>query len=314
MRTEVRFRAFATIALLVTCAVAPLRAQDLARDLPWRRPDPALSSTELLDAGLERLAAGWGWEAARMFRELAHREPERAIAHLGLALSLRSNNNRAARLVWQANKFVGKAPAPEAAIVAAYREYFGVDRQPELVDAAFAAEPWARAGELVAALARINDPRAAALAKHEQMRQMAWRSVLGHCDVGDAASPESARDFVMAANSYLQRTGAMPFLVPSYRSALCFHGSDAALLISERLPRHPQLSKVPVIDERRAARCIGTIPAAEVPGFGPQPGVGLEWQPRLAPAFDLPRGLNGRGKLADYAGKPVLVVFFLGFG
>ncbi len=38
------------------------------------------------------------------------------------------------------------------------------------------------------------------------------------------------------------------------------------------------------------------------------------WQPRMAPGFDLLRGLGGRRDFELYRGKPVLVVFFLGFG
>lgn len=308
MRTEVRFRAVATVVLLVTCAVAPLRAQDLARDLPWRRPDPALSSTELLDAGLERLAAGWGWEAARMFRELAHREPERAIAHLALALSLRSNNNRAARLVWQANKFVGKAPAPEAAIVAAYREYFGVDRQPELVDAGFQKEPVERAETLIARLREIDGSLAARLAGFEQARTLGPKTRAG-CDGDSSPSLATFEAFYSAANGYMRRMAAMPFLVPGYSESVGGLGSarlDLNTRVAPRLPRHPQLHFPRLwLPDGHLSKLTALMGGSEA---------GLEWQPRQAPAFDLPRGLNGRGKLADYAGKPVLVVFFLGFG
>jgi hypothetical protein len=38
------------------------------------------------------------------------------------------------------------------------------------------------------------------------------------------------------------------------------------------------------------------------------------WQPAIAPGFDLERGLGGRREFELYKGKPVLVVFFLGFG
>ncbi len=38
------------------------------------------------------------------------------------------------------------------------------------------------------------------------------------------------------------------------------------------------------------------------------------WQPRNAPGFDLVRGLGGRRDFELYKGKPLLVVFFLGFG
>ena len=40
----------------------------------------------------------------------------------------------------------------------------------------------------------------------------------------------------------------------------------------------------------------------------------MQWQPQLAKGFDLPRGLGGRSTYADYQGRPLLIVFFLGFG
>ncbi|MGK0155638.1 MAG: peroxiredoxin, partial [Neolewinella sp.] len=37
-------------------------------------------------------------------------------------------------------------------------------------------------------------------------------------------------------------------------------------------------------------------------------------RPRTAKPFELPRGAGGTAELSDYTGKPVLVIFFLGFG
>jgi peroxiredoxin len=40
----------------------------------------------------------------------------------------------------------------------------------------------------------------------------------------------------------------------------------------------------------------------------------LRWSPPPAPGFRLPDGFEGEVSLADYEGRPVLVIFFLGFG
>ena len=40
----------------------------------------------------------------------------------------------------------------------------------------------------------------------------------------------------------------------------------------------------------------------------------FRWSPIEAPAWELPDGLGNEVALADYSGKPVLVIFFLGFG
>jgi peroxiredoxin len=162
---------------------------------------------------------------------------------------------------------------------------------------------------------------------------------------GDLLDPAAAVGALRQANAYAERQAAMPFFVPGYRallaraaqhpamaSALAAAAPNAApadrlALALSRLPRHPHFGGEPDGEPAdalaaRAAAAVATLAARRQPGAAggahPEPGGAGEgpllWQPRRAPGFDLPRGLGGRDSLAAHAGRPVLVVFFLGFG
>jgi len=285
MPAQFRKPALATLALLVGAGFA--LGQDPTRDLPWRRAADRPAAAACIDAGLSRMAAGWNWEAARMFRELVLHDDKRPLGHLGLALALRSQPNRAARLCWEAIERLPAAPRDERQIVEAYQRYFAVTQQPEFKDSRYEREPGReRSAALIEELGRIGGDIAARLAALERARSR--------------APAIAAQGLLRSHNSYLRSTGSMPFLIPGYRELLGRHSAADKDQLLARLPRHPQLGKA----ER---------PLAEpLPGFA---GKSLaQWQPQQTPGFDLQRGLGGRGKYADYAGKPLLVVFFLGFG
>ncbi|MCA8978290.1 MAG: hypothetical protein KDC98_26415 [Planctomycetes bacterium] len=269
--------------------LASVGAQDFARDLPPYRVVPRPAPTACVEQGLARLAAGWDWEAARMFRELVQHEPGRPFGHLGLALAMRSAPNSAARLCWQAIARVEAGTPEERRIVAAYRDYFGIAEQPEIVDPRFRDPPGReRTTALLAALEGVDGELAPRLLAIERARASA--AVV-------AAEP---RRVLQLHNAYLQQTGALPCLVPGYRQLLEQAGMVDGERLLDRLPRHPRLG---VGD----GRCAGPLPGLVGTGTA-------SWQPRMAPGFDLPRGLGGRGRYADHAGRPLLVVFFLGFG
>ncbi|MCA8948593.1 MAG: hypothetical protein KDE27_03780, partial [Planctomycetes bacterium] len=94
-------------ALAAVTLAAAAAGQDPAIDLPFRRAGSPAPAAECLERGLDRLAAGWNWEAARAFRGLLagpadDAPPLRSLGRLGLALAFRAVPNRAARLCWQA--------------------------------------------------------------------------------------------------------------------------------------------------------------------------------------------------------------------
>lgn len=286
-------RSAALAAALLLAGAAFATAQDPTRDLPWSRVLQPVRDAALAEyyfgRGLERLAGGWSWEAARMFREVVDYDEDKPLGHLGLALAFRDVPNRAARLCWEAVRRRDNGTELEQMIVTAYQDYFGVTRQPELVDERFTKQPGPeRARALIAELERIDEPgglQERFLAVERQ--RLEPRELDG--DLGE---------IMRRHNAYLSMTGAMPFQVPGYRDLLS--RLDGASEQVARLPRHPDL-------EGPAA------PVAPLPSgsklLGPD-----AWEPHLARPFELPRGLGGRVRSADYAGKPVLVVFFLGFG
>jgi peroxiredoxin len=64
-------------------------------------------------------------------------------------------------------------------------------------------------------------------------------------------------------------------------------------------------------DDWRLARPLppDVLPRPDLDALGP-----FGWQPSPAPAWSLPSADGGRVSLADYRGRPVLVVFYLGYG
>ena len=227
-----------------------------------------------------------------MFREVITRQPDHAIGYLGLALALRSAPNRAARLCWRAIERHEHATAAERRVIDAYQRYFAVTKQPEIVDPRFSEQPGSqRHRELLAELAQQEGAPAGSLLAYERGRAAA------------AGSIKPSADLLRAHNAYLQRTRAMPFAVPGYRHLVeggvqAPGDCDRAL---ERLPRHPRLGD--------GSRLVAALDSASA-----SPAAPLSWQPPQAKAFDLPHASGGRRSMADYQGKPLLVVFFLGFG
>ncbi|MCR9245267.1 MAG: hypothetical protein NXI31_09560 [bacterium] len=279
--------------------LATLRGQDPARDLPWRRPGEELTAAQCFETGTAWLRAGWSWEAARYFRELTHRDADQPMGHLGLALAFRAVPNRAARLMWEASKRAANGSAAERAVLGAYQRYFGVTRQPELVDPAFRSPPAvARAQQLITDLQLLDGSTAEQLLANERAR---------------LAAPPRRGDPGLDAlrlrqlHGYLATWRAMPFVAPGYAQVYADATQRDAGARPQRIPRHPDLRHDRAIPAGPMQLLVPATDAANGRAV-------LEWQPPLAPGFDLPRGLGGRGKFAGYAGKPVLVVFFLGFG
>ncbi|MHC5063714.1 MAG: peroxiredoxin family protein [Planctomycetota bacterium] len=139
-----------------------------------------------------------------------------------------------------------------------------------------------------------------------------------------------ARHFAYAAirshNRYLSYEKVMPFLVPGYRQDLqrlieltaVREGEETSYPVPtgflDRLPRHPHFEsesqdRVPVAGEILLQTKAAEISRPDLIELGP-----AIWEPPAAPGFDLVRGLGGSRSYEDYRGKPLLVVFFLGFG
>lgn len=280
-------------------------AQDPARDLPHQRV-PGLTKAKALQLGLERLQAGWDWEAARMFRELLVRDERMPLPHLLLALAMRDVPNRAARHCWDAMQRQGNAAPGIADVLRAYQEYFGVTDQPELTDARFQKQPLAsRRAALVRSLRMLDGGPASSLSQSLVAIELAEER-------GTGAKQQEVGLLMTGYNSYLSGTGAMPFQVPGYETALK-RRFDKALVAAmsdlthtsplQMMPRHPQYPAT--------KRVVAHLPGWPVRATDK---TGLPWQPRKAAGFKLPRGLGGSVDFANYKGKPVLVVFFLGFG
>ncbi|MCA8948503.1 MAG: hypothetical protein KDE27_03320, partial [Planctomycetes bacterium] len=151
----------------------------------------------------------------------------------------------------------------------------------------------ARADELLAALEGLAPGNA--FARRFAAVERALRA--GRQPAGDPGATLALH------NAWLAERGAMPFLVPGYAALLerALADSPDRELALARLPRHPLLGQE-------------AVPVAAFPGLEPELAAALYWQPPRAAGFDLPRALGGRCRLADRAGKPLLVVFFLGFG
>jgi len=299
-------------------ALSPgVSAQDPSRDLPAERV-PGVTAEQALELGLARLRAGWHWEAARMFRELMVRDETKPMAHLLMALAMRDEPNRAARYCFDALARREHAAASERRLLEAYQAYFGVTDQPDLNDARFLQPPGrANADALVIALAALEgDSAVGGIAKELGLLERAEReqvrvpaSLVSTASDPDAANP-NAVELLLQHSAYANHFGAMPFMAPGYSELWNrANGSSSNWLCQDRIPTHPH----------HKFRRIG----GQLPGFTFQKPSSIalhgwkaidSWQPRKAIEFALPRGVGGTAKLADYSGKPVLVIFFLGFG
>jgi peroxiredoxin len=85
--------------------------------------------------------------------------------------------------------------------------------------------------------------------------------------------------------------------------------ADIDLPVFERLAPLAAARGLPA-DWRPAYELPADIPERpDLDSLGP-----LRWTPATAPGWSCPDGLGGEVALADYRGRPVLVIFFLGFG
>ncbi len=300
--------------VLAGLALAPdADAQDPSRDLPAKRV-PGVTAEKALELGLARLRAGWHWEAARMFRELMVVDETKPLPHLLMALAMRDVPNRAARHCFDALARREAACPSEQLLLDAYQAYFAVTNQPELNDSRFQKVPGRDRAEalvkaLANALAKIN---ALGKIKGEQAtaslagQLAAIESLQTQALNGDTVAHAGAswqRLLLSHHNTFVQTFDEMPFMVPGYhRVASKGSGPSPQLRVLARIPRHPHHS---------VTHRIGGV----LPGFSyPADSTRTAWQPRKATGFELPRGMGGKAKLSDYSDKPVLVVFFLGFG
>tara|TARA_R110002094_G_scaffold10233_10_gene19973 strand:+ start:1047 stop:2342 length:1296 start_codon:yes stop_codon:yes gene_type:complete len=312
-------RLLAASSVLLATAIGTLadgtRAQDPSRDLPAARV-PGVTAEQAMSLGLARLRTGWNWEGARMFRELQVLDADKPMPHLLLALAFRDVPNRAARLCFDAVARRAQASSVEQPLLAAYQLYFGVTGQPELNDARFQAMPdRLRHQALLRTLRQLSIDEAAGKLASELL-------AVEHAHAAAAASntlawnKEKGALVLEAHHSYLSQHRLMPFMIPGYAQlfessrALSFlpaEGWDTDLEMRKKvmglLPRHPHHAGV-------------KSPVPMLPGLKLHAGAaaGPMWRPRPATPFALPRGVGGTGQLSDYEDKPVLVVFFLGFG
>jgi len=279
-------------------------AQDPASDLPARRV--AGTQNPGLQLGVARLQAGWPWEAVRVFRGLQTRDDSVPLPHLLMAVAMRSAPNRAARHCFDAMARREKAGVADQKLVDAYQGYFGVTNQPELKDARFQRQPdQAKARKLIAVLRGLASEGSAGWLAGE----------LAELESARLSDPVERTDeqrllLLQHHHALIKSQRAMPFMVPGYQQLLAqVVGDSGKPSVVARVPRHPHHQAV--------ARYAGILPGFAYPddllsikGSKDQ----LQWQPPLARGFDLPRGLGGRASYADYRGRPLLIVFFLGFG
>ena len=157
---------------------------------------------------------------------------------------------------------------------------------------------------LVDALADLVDGAASGLAASGLAARLVELES-GAEGAGSAAGDVRAR--VGVFHRLLTQDNTMPFVVPGYRQdadrVVRLEGLDRGQILGQ-LPRHPFFNS-----QAFGGRTV-SLPLERTDEMRGA----LVWEPRRAPGFDLPRGLGGRQPFDDYAGKPVLVVFFLGFG
>lgn len=286
------------LVLALGMAFAP--AQEMSIDLPHRRSVVARQANPV-ERGLILLDAGWLWEARRAFREALLSEERQAVGHLGLALASQAQPRVAANASFRAFENRGDGGSRERAVVEAYARYFDAEVRPPAADEVFDRPPSAdRRAALLEALRRIAAADADGIAK----RLLAYEESRDRSAAALPADRQARLRTLRAHNAYLTASGSMPFLVPGYRdlleSVLDAKDSDEALRVQlARLPRHPHLG---------AGQPVGPMP-----GLSAEAG-SAAWRPRQAPDFDLARGLGGRDRLENHAGRPLLIVFFLGFG
>ncbi|MEC7583334.1 MAG: hypothetical protein VYE77_03375 [Planctomycetota bacterium] len=286
------------LALVLGMALAP--AQEMSIDLPHQRSVVA-SQANSVERGLVLLDAGWLWEARRAFREALLSEELQAVGHLGLALASKAQPRVAANASFRAFEKRADGGSKERAVVEAYARYFDAEVRPPAADEVFdRPPPAARRAALLEDLRRI----AAADADGIAARLLAYEEARNRAEADAPAGRRAKLETLRAHNAYLAASGLMPFLVPGYRDLLESvlqadeSGEDLRAQLA-RLPRHPHLG--------------GGQPVGPMPGLSAGTGTDA-WRPRQAPAFDLLRGLGGRDRLENHAGRPLLVVFFLGFG
>ncbi len=276
------------LGLLATLVSAgALRAQNPTEEQPHRRVRGG-TVDELIDRGLRQLRTGHTWEARRSFREVSQRAPDRAVGYLGMSLGTLVDNPRAAAmLTWKAFMKRFEEEAEERAVVLEIASAFALTGPPDPADERFD---------------RLPDPESWTTRGRDLARSSAdWGAAMlrVHSAVSsESAEPQDPRAFVEIANGRLTVDGQIPFTIPGYETNLRKAAPDDAGLLA-RLPRHPFFT-------------LGRERSVGLPD-GSRSGE-LQWQPRRAPGFDLVRGLGGRRASEDYAGKPYLVVFFLGFG
>ncbi len=299
--------------------------------------------------GLMLLQAGWHWEAGRNFREVQHRDSNSPIGYLGMALSMREYPRAAAKQAWFAVARQKNASAAGQAIVAAYGRYFDVKARPDEADERFDKPPSPQrrlvlskelasiSGEYpqsplalglakleAAILASANGPASLELGdRFAPALGAAWRSA-GLALAASESDKSRAMHFAYAAvrshNHYLSYEKVMPFLIPGYRQDVEHLIALTAMLEGEesnypvpqaflnRLPRHPHFQSEEG-DNTLLTTKANKISRPDLIELGPS-----TWEPPSAAGFDLERGLGGSRSYEDYRGKPLLVVFFLGFG
>ncbi len=281
-------------------------------------PAPAAAASWQLDV-LALIDANWRAEAAQRCREQIAAEPNAPMPRALMALATWWEPNRAARCCWEAVARRGHGTAHEQRIVDALQDYFWVKSQPELVDERYGEVPQpGRAADLAQQLAALATDAELQLDETERAVTSAlhnWAKLQSGPQRPPAdLSVDELRSMLRHYNSYLERTGAVPFEVSGYQRAVqvllakeqdpAVHAYDWELPGFDyeprlaRVPRHPDLS-------------WGGL-ARPLPGLtelGPEQG-----QPERAASFELPAGVGGTRAFSPGDGEPKLVVFFLGFG
>lgn len=285
-------------AFVALCSLSsPLWAQDPARDLPHLREPGAKQDAKGVETITQRLFAGWDWEAARLCREWIAADDKAPLPHALLALGMRHAPNRAARHCWDAVQRKQAGSPGVQALVDALQRYFGVDQQPEIVDEKFAELP-----PRVRNLQYVRDLRNIARAHPDEEILPLDLIQVERARLGDTHLPtgDEVEGVLRRHHAYLQQWSAMPFEIPGYAALVGRYVQDEVERARQlaRLPRHPDYV---------AKRAVKALPGFE------QLGTDL-WAPRQAKGFTLPSGVGGNGTFDPTAGKPTLVVFFLGFG